>query len=221
MSAKTPDWMVERLRRCGMRSINPIVDVRTMSCTNSGQPMHAFDLAKISGGIVFEWRKRVRNTSCLTAVMSSSIADNLVIADHKKAIALAGIMGGDNSAISAKTSDIYLEAAFFSPEDYMLGKAREFGMHTDASHRFERGVDFQLQLAAMERATGLVVEIAGGIPGPVTHANEKTKLAKIPTIKFQKAQLHEPLELPFPMPEPTAFCGILVWPLKPQKRAGL
>ncbi len=197
MSAKTPDWMVERLRRCGMRSINPIVDITNYVMHELGQPMHAFDLAKISGGINVRMAKKGEKHKLLDGSTVKLDSSSLVIADHKKVIALAGIMGGDNSAISAKTSDIYFEAAFFSP-DYMLGKAREFGMHTDASHRFERGVDFQLQLAAMERATGLVVEIAGGIPGPVTHANEKTKLAKIPTIKFQKAQIARTLGITVP-----------------------
>lgn len=188
MSAKTPDWMIERLRRCGMRSINPIVDVTNYVMHELGQPMHAFDLAKIAGGIEVRMAKKGEKHKLLDGSSVKLDAHNLVIADHEKAIALAGIMGGDNSAISDKTTDIYLEAAFFAP-DYMLGKARDFGMHTDASHRFERGVDFDLQLTAMERATALVIEIAGGVAGPVTHAKAQSALPKLPTISFDKSQI--------------------------------
>ena len=175
MSAKTPDWMIERLRRSGMRNINPIVDITNYVMHELGQPMHAFDLNRIKGGLCVRMAKSGESLKLLNGNTVGLGEQNLVIADHEHAIALAGIMGGDNSAISNKTRDIYLEAAFFSPH-WILGKAREFGMHTDASHRFERGVDYELQLKAMERATELVLKIAGGKPGPVSHAMKESEL---------------------------------------------
>ena len=197
MSARSPDWMVERLRRSGMRSINPIVDVTNYVMHELGQPMHAFDLDRIRGGIVV---RMARNKEKLKLLDGSNVVldgDNLVIADHERAIALAGIMGGDNTAISDRTSSLYLEAAFFSPA-MILGKARQFGMHTDASHRFERGVDSQLQLRAMERATRLVMDIAGGEPGPITHAMSRPHLPRRKTIRFERREIERLLGIKMP-----------------------
>lgn len=197
MQAKTPDWMVERLRRCGMRSINPIVDITNYVMHELGQPMHAFDLKKISGGIVVRMAKAGEKLKLLDGSTVTMSKHDLVIADQDKAIALAGIMGGDNSAISGNSKDIYLESAFFSSAA-LLGKARQWGMHTDASHRFERGVDSALQLKAMERATELVVSIAGGQAGPVTHAVDKSFLPKVPAISFRKAEIYRQLGVTVP-----------------------
>ena len=197
MAATTPDWMVERLRRSGLRSINPIVDVTNYVMHELGQPMHAFDMARIFGGICVRMAKKGEKHKLLDGSTVKLETDNLVIADHKKAIALAGIMGGDNSAISDKTVDIYLEAAFFSP-DSILGKARKFGMHTDASHRFERGVDYMLQIKAMDRATELVLAIAGGEPGPVTHAVEKSCLPSRKAIRFNRVEIPRILGMKIP-----------------------
>jgi phenylalanyl-tRNA synthetase beta chain len=197
MSAKTPDWMVERLRRSGMRSINPIVDITNYVMHELGQPMHAFDLDKLQGGIVVRMAAKGERLKLLDGSSVTLDTGNLVIADHNRAIALAGIMGGDNTAISDGTSSLYLEAAFFSPS-MILGKARQFGMHTDASHRFERGVDSRLQLKAMERATRFVVEIAGGEPGPISHAVEKRELPKQRRINFDRAQIERLLGIKVP-----------------------
>ena len=192
MQAKTPDWMAERLRRSGMRSINPIVDVTNYVMHELGQPMHAFDLKKISGGIIVRMAKEGEKLNLLDGSRVKLTKQMLVIADHNKAIALAGIMGGADSAITDKTTHIYLESAFFSGAA-IAGKARQFGMHTDASHRFERGVDSALQLKAIERATALIIDIAGGQAGPLTHAQEKSALPKMPTIRFDKSEIRRVL----------------------------
>lgn len=202
MSARTPDWMVERLRRSGMRSINPIVDVSNYVMHELGQPMHAFDLSRISGGIVV---RRAREGEELELLDSSTVkmsTGNLVIADHQAAIALAGIMGGKSSAITDKTTDIYLESAFFQPGD-ILGKAKQLGMHTDASHRFERGVDSGLQSSAMERATGLILEIVGGHAGPITDVVEKSALPQPRRIRFDYPQIERVLGTRIPAEDAT------------------
>lgn len=192
MSARTPDWMIERLRRSGMRSISPIVDVTNYVMHELGQPMHAFDLGRIRGGI----RVRMAHPEERLALLDGSEVElggeYLVIADHERAIALAGIMGGADTAISGETRDIYLESAFFSP-DMIRGKARLLGMQTDASHRFERGVDYEMQLGAMERATELVLQIAGGEPGPVTHAACEGDLPRREPISFQAREIERTL----------------------------
>jgi phenylalanyl-tRNA synthetase beta chain len=215
MSADTPDWMVERLRRSGLRSINPIVDVTNYVMHELGQPMHAFDMAKISGGICVRMAKQGEKHKLLDGSTVKLRPDNLVIADHKKAIALAGIMGGDNSAISTKTVDIYLEAAFFSP-DYILGKARTFGMHTDASHRFERGVDYMLQTKAMDRATELVMAIAGGEAGPVTHAVDSSSLPGRKPINFDRAEIFRTLGIKIPARKVSRILEDLGMKVKPR-----
>ena len=153
VQAHTPDWMVQRLERSGLRSLGPIVDVTNYVLLELGQPMHAFDLNRISGGI------RVRR-----AQQGEELT--LLIADHEKPLALAGIMGGADSAVSDATHDILLESAWFNPI-IISGRARRLGMATDSSHRFERGVDPALQRVAIERASALIVEIAGGRPGPI------------------------------------------------------
>ncbi|NKB62461.1 MAG: phenylalanine--tRNA ligase subunit beta [Gammaproteobacteria bacterium] len=204
MSAPTPNWMAERIRRSGSRSINAIVDVTNYVMLELGQPMHAFDLDRIQDGIVVRMAKKNEKLKLLDGSDVVLDKDNLVIADRKKAIALAGIMGGDNSAISDGTSNIYLEAAFFSPSA-IIGKARKFGMHTDASHRFERGVDSELQLVAIERATQLILSICGGEPGPVTHAVERKQLPRKKNIRFDKDQIARILGVQIPTNTTTAL----------------
>ncbi len=202
MTAKTPDWMAERLRRCGMRSINPIVDVTNYVMYELGQPMHAFDLKKIARGIVVRRAGKGEKLALLNGSTVALDTHNLVIADREKSIALAGIMGGANSAISENTVEIYLEAAYFSSAD-IRGKAREFGMHTDASHRFECGVDSGLPLRAMERATRLVLQIAGGQAGPITHAVVKSALPETPNIRFSYAEISRVLGISIPVDRST------------------
>ena len=165
LAQPTPQWMQEKLRRSGIRSLGPAVDITNYVLLELGQPMHAFDLDKIEGGIVVT----MGDKQTLRLLDDSEVvvdADTLVIADHKKVLALAGIMGGSETSVSDQTTDILFESAWFNPLA-IAGKARLYGKHTDSSHRFERGVDPELQIAAMERATALMLEICGGSVGPL------------------------------------------------------
>jgi phenylalanyl-tRNA synthetase beta chain len=178
--AETPLWMIERLRRCGVRAISPVVDVTNYVLLELGQPMHAFDLAKVEGGIIVRMAEEGEALELLNGQAVKLRADTLVIADSSKALALAGIMGGQGSAVGDGTRDIFLESAFFAPLS-LAGRARSYGLHTDSSHRFERGVDFAGQVDAMERATGLILEICGGEPGPVAMTRSSSHLpARLP-----------------------------------------
>lgn len=188
MTARTPDWMTERLRRGGVRSLNVVVDVTNYVMLELGQPMHAFDMDKLAGGIVVRVAAEGEKLKLLDGRTVKLHGDNLVIADHKKAVALAGVMGGQNSAISGATRHIYFEAAFF-PAPTIIGKARKFGMHTDASHRFERGVDPAMQARAMERATRLLVSLAGGEPGPVSDARARKFIPRPVNIRFNRSEI--------------------------------
>jgi phenylalanyl-tRNA synthetase beta chain len=165
-AAATPLWMRERLRRCGMRAISPVVDVTNYVLLELGQPLHGFDLARLTGGIRVRMAGAGERIALLNDAEIRLRADTLVIADAARPVALAGIMGGAETGVDSSTCDILLESAFFSPQA-ISGKARSYGLHTDSSHRFERGVDPQLQARALERATRLLLDIAGGEPGPV------------------------------------------------------
>lgn len=187
-NADTPLWMQEKLRRCGLRSISPVVDVTNFVMMELGQPMHGFDLDKLQGGI------RVRNATAgekITLLDGSEVEcrdDTLVIADHQSPLAIAGIMGGLDSAVDDNTHNILLESAFFSP-NLIAGKARSYGLHTDSSHRFERGVDSELQLKAIQRATALLLDIVGGQPGPVIHQYSETRLPSNPQVLLRKERI--------------------------------
>ncbi|MBU2099469.1 MAG: phenylalanine--tRNA ligase subunit beta [Gammaproteobacteria bacterium] len=172
LQAVTPLWMQEKLRRCGLRSIDPVVDVTNYVLLELGQPMHAFDLQKLKDGIVVRMATAGEKITLLDGKTIEVQPDTLMIADSNGPLALAGIMGGQFSGVSAQTQDIFLECAWFDPLA-IAGRARRYGLHTDSSHRYERGVDWSLQNQAIERATALLLEIAGGKPGPVTcHDNE-------------------------------------------------
>ncbi len=195
--ARTPDWMQQRLLRSGLRSINPVVDITNYVMLETGQPMHGYDLDKIQQGIVVRRAKDKEKLKLLDGSVVKLNRHNLVIADHKQAIGLAGIMGGDSTAISDDTVNVFFEAAFFAPAD-IIGKARQFGMHTDASHRFERGVDSTGQMAAIERATALLLDIAGGEPGKICHAVDRKSLPKQKAIIFNNAELPRVLGINIP-----------------------
>ncbi len=167
MAAVAPEWMARRLERSGLRSINAVVDVTNYVMLEQGQPLHAFDLAKIQGGIQVRFAKAGEQLALLNQQTVDLAPDMLVIADDASALALAGIMGGDSSAVSDGTVDIFLESAFFDP-DAIAGRARRLGLSTDSSYRFERGVDFAATRASLERATDLILQICGGIAGDVT-----------------------------------------------------
>ncbi len=181
MSRPSPLWLREKLRRCGLRSLNPVVDITNYVMLELGQPMHAFDNAKLTGAISVRYAAAGEEITLLDGESRVMPADTLVIADTERALAMAGVMGGLESAVSDNTRHVFLESAFFTPL-VVAGRARQFGMHTDASHRFERGVDFMLQRRAMERATQLIMEICGGEPGPVTEAVVEQALPKRPNV---------------------------------------
>ena len=168
-AAETPLWMKERLRRSGIRAISPVVDVTNYVMLELGQPMHAFDLAELDREIRVRMARPGEILTLLSGETLELRDDTLVIADATKPLALAGIMGGEHSGVTAQTCDILFESAFFAPQA-ILGRARSYGQQTDASHRFERGVDPELQVRAVERATALLTAVCGGVPGPVVEA---------------------------------------------------
>ncbi|MBT3529324.1 MAG: phenylalanine--tRNA ligase subunit beta [Gammaproteobacteria bacterium] len=176
LNSESPLWMQEKLRRSGLRSIDPIVDVTNYVLMELGQPMHAFDFAKLEGHIDVRLANKNEKLTLLDGKEVELTPDTLVIADSKKAVAMAGIMGGLDTSVTDETSDVFLECAFFS-QLAIAGKARAYGMHTDASHRYERGVDYSLQHEAIERGTQLLLEIVGGEAGPITEATGKLPTA--------------------------------------------
>ncbi|HXZ09611.1 MAG TPA: phenylalanine--tRNA ligase subunit beta [Paraburkholderia sp.] len=164
--AKTPQWMVERLERSGQRSISALVDISNYVMLELGRPSHVFDLDKIHGGIDVRWGRRGETLKLLngnTVELDESVG---VIADDQHVESLAGIMGGDSTAVSLDTTNIYLEAAFWWP-DGIRGRARKYNFSTDAAHRFERGVDYATTVEHLERISQLILDICGGEAGPV------------------------------------------------------
>ncbi|HET8790538.1 MAG TPA: phenylalanine--tRNA ligase subunit beta, partial [Modicisalibacter sp.] len=156
ISAQTPLWMVERLRRSGIRSIDPVVDITNYVMLELGQPMHAFDLANLSEAIEVRLAEEGERLTLLDGQDIALNENTLVISDAVRPLAIAGVRGGEYSGVSAKTRDVFLEAAFFTPLA-VAGQARSYGLHTDSSHRFERGVDPSLTRQAIERATALLL----------------------------------------------------------------
>ena len=175
--APTPAWMAQRLARSGLRSINVVVDVTNYVLLELGQPLHAFDLAKLHGGITVRMAQSGEQIKLLNDQLATLESDMLVIADDQCVVALAGIMGGADTAVDDATQDIFLESAFFSV-DAITGRARRLGLSTDSSHRFERGVDYAATRACLDRATQLIVEICGGAASPIFEA-----LATLPARK--------------------------------------
>ncbi|MCW3172381.1 phenylalanine--tRNA ligase subunit beta [Shewanella subflava] len=192
VNAPTPLWMQEKLRRSGIRSIDPIVDITNFVLIEFGQPMHAFDLNTLNGGINVRLADGVEKLTLLDGNEITVPSDTLVIADDKQAIALAGVFGGEATGVSDTTKDILLECAFFAPLAIM-GKSRRLGLHTDASHRFERGVDPQLQHKVMDRATRLVLDICGGEAGQVIEALASEHLPQPAKILLRRSKLDKTL----------------------------
>ena len=192
VNAQTPLWMVEKLRRCGTRSIDPVVDVTNYVLLEQGHPMHAFDLAKLDAGINVRYANEGEKLVLLDENEVTLTPETLVIASDNaetgQALAMAGIFGGLHSGVQADTKDIFLESAFFAPLA-ILGKARKYGLHTDSSHRYERGIDPQLQRDAMERATQLLLEIVGGEAGPVVEAVHQEHLPQAKTVTLRREKL--------------------------------
>ena len=188
--AETPLWMQERLRRSGIKNLGAVVDVTNYVLIELGQPLHAFDAAKLTGGICVRHAYTDESIALLNGQTIKLDNETLIIADNKQAQALAGIMGGSQSAVSSETCDIFLECAFFTPLS-IAGKARKFGLHTDSSHRFERGVDPTMQERAIERATQLILNIAGGYAGPITEITTASTLPQRPPVLLRKQRLEK------------------------------
>jgi phenylalanyl-tRNA synthetase beta chain len=195
--ASTPMWMKERLRRSGLRSIHPVVDITNYVMLELGQPMHAFNLDKLSGGITARHARKSETLTLLDGRTLTLDPADLVIADARAPLALAGIMGGQDSAVESDTQNLFLESAWFRPEAIGV-RARAYGLHSDSSHRFERGVDPALQRQALERATGLVLAICGGKAGPVTEKSSAAHLPKRPAILLRAPRIERLLGMSFP-----------------------
>ncbi len=181
----TPDWMLRNLERSGVRSISAIVDITNYVLLELGQPMHAFDLAKITGAIDVRFAKTGETIKLLNDTEVKLASNDLVIADNSGAIALAGVMGGEPTSVTDTTTSIFLESAFFIP-DVIAGKARRLGLSTDSSYRFERGVDFGNTKHALERATALVLEICGGKAGEITEVVSKMPARNTVTLRYAR-----------------------------------
>lgn len=171
----TPLWMSERLRRSGIRSVHPVVDVMNYVMLELGQPMHAFDLNAINGEINVRYSNQQEQLKLLDGQELTLNEKVLVIADQERPLAMAGIMGGEASSVQAHTTDVFLESAFFNPI-VIAGVARKFGLFSDSSQRFERGVDPNVQIRALERATALILEIVGGEAGPIIEVSNQKYL---------------------------------------------
>ena len=208
LNKPTPIWMVERLRRSGIRSIDPVVDVTNYVLLELGQPMHAFDLNRLQGGICVRLADAGEKLTLLDGQEIELTNDSLVIADKEKPLALAGVMGGEDSGVNADTQDLFLESAFFDPIA-IAGKARSYGLHTDSSHRFERGVDFELQRNAMERATALLVDIVGGDVGPIIEELSTEQLPHLPSIQLRRDRINRVLGCDIPDMEVEDIMGRL------------
>lgn len=186
--AQTPLWMQEKLRRSGIRSISPVVDISNYVMIELGQPMHGFDLEKIAGSIHVRLSDAGEKLMLLDGSEVELTLGTLLIADEEKPLALAGIMGGESSAVTDNTTDILLESAFFMPIT-IAGKARAYGLHTDSSHRFERGVDPELQSQALERATDLLLHVTGGEAGPIVDVTAEQHLPEKSEIYLRRRQI--------------------------------
>jgi phenylalanyl-tRNA synthetase beta chain len=188
LSARSPVWLIERLRRSGLREIHPVVDITNYIMLELGQPLHAYDCQLLNGPIRPRLATKGEKLTLLDEKEVDLLANTLVITDDSGPIGMAGIMGGLSTAVTAKTTDVFFEAAFWPPE-FMAGRARQYGMHTDASLRFERGVDPELQARAIERATELLIAISGGQAGPLVDHCAPEYLPKPVSLKLRKERL--------------------------------
>jgi phenylalanyl-tRNA synthetase beta chain len=186
--AKSPFWMQERLRRAGLRPISAVVDVTNYVMLELGQPLHAYDLNKLSGSIIVRYARAGETLKLLDGRVVELTPDTLMIADERTLLGMGGVMGGEESGISDETRDVLLEGAFFHPS--AVARGRRYGLITDASQRFERGVDPELQERALERATQLLLECAGGTPGPleITRTSEQYPARSAIRVRHQRVQ---------------------------------
>jgi phenylalanyl-tRNA synthetase beta chain len=193
--AASPLWMRERLRRAGVRSISPVVDITNYVLLELGQPMHAYDLTKLRGEVRVRLARPAERLTLLDGKAIEADSDVLFITDGEGPVGLAGIMGGERTAIGAETTDVFLEVAYFAPEA-VRGRARRWGMLTDASQRFERGVDPAGQERATHRAVALITSIAGGRAGPVEVTQSREHLPRPLAVSLRRTQLERLLGIP-------------------------
>ncbi len=186
--AAPPLWLRERLRRSGLRSVNAVVDITNYVMLELGQPMHAFDLARLKGGVTVRFARAGEQLELLDGRRVTLDAETLVIADDEKPLAMAGIMGGRAAAVVDATGDLFLESAFFTPAA-IAGRPWRYKLHTDSAHRFERGVDFELPVQAMERATELILQICGGRPGPVSDVADRRHLPLRAPVRLRRKRI--------------------------------
>ena len=189
-SVQTPQWMADKLKRSGQSTHSPVVDVTNYVLMELGQPMHAFDLAKIQGDIQVRNAKLGETVDLLNDSTVELKDDTLVITDAKSVLAIAGVMGGEASSTQTTTTDILLESAFFEPVS-IAGKARNYGLHTESSLRFERGVDFNITELALDRAAQLVIEICGGKASEITKSVDESALPKLEPITITQAKIQK------------------------------
>ena len=197
ITKESPLWLQEKLRRCDIRSIDPVVDVTNYILLEMGQPMHAYDLDKVNGSIIVRMASQGENLTLLDGQKIELANNTLVIADNEGVLGMAGIMGGADTGVGDTTHNIFLEAAFFNPIS-IAGKARSYGLHTDASHRFERGVDYDLQRKAMDRATMLLQSIVGGEAGPIVEQASADHLPSLNQVTLRKVRLESLLAYKIP-----------------------
>lgn len=196
----TPMWLRERLRRSGLRSIGAVVDITNYVMLELGQPMHAFDLAGLKGGITVRYARAGEQLDLLDGQCVMLDAKTLVIADDEKPVAMAGIMGGRATSVLDTTRDIFLESAFFTPA-VIAGRPWRYKLRTDSAHRFERGVDYELPARTMERATALILQICGGRPGPVCDIKHEQCLPNRASIRLRRRRLEQVLGFVCPTDE--------------------
>ncbi|NRA71770.1 MAG: phenylalanine--tRNA ligase subunit beta [Gammaproteobacteria bacterium] len=208
LNVASPLWMTEKLRRCGVRSIDPVVDITNYVLLELGHPMHAFDLANIDGAINVRFAQADETLTLLDGKEAKLSPATLLIADDTKALAIAGIFGGKDSGVTNDTQDIFLESAFFAPLA-IAGKARSYGLHTDASHRYERGVDPEQQFDAMERATQLLLEIVGGQAGPIVETVSKENLPQQAKIELRRSRIERVLGIKIADTDVNAILSLL------------
>ncbi|WP_089606021.1 phenylalanine--tRNA ligase subunit beta [Acinetobacter piscicola] len=188
--APTPEWMEQALARSGIRQHSILVDITNYVLMELGQPLHAFDGGKVQGSVHVRQATANEKLVLLNDQEIELTEDVMVIADDEKALAIAGVMGGLSSSVTDETTEIFLESAFFAPL-HIAGRARRYGLHTDASQRYERGVDFELPMIAMHRASQLIQELAGGEFGPITVAEKTELLPKREAIALKQAQVDQ------------------------------
>ncbi len=192
LSVPSPLWLQEKLRRSGIRSIDSVVDVTNFVMLELNQPMHAYDLDRLDSGITVRLSASGEQMTLLDGSSVELLEDTTLITDESGPVGMAGIMGGDRTAVSTETKNIFLEAAFFTPLG-VAGKARAYGMHTDACHRFERGVDYNGQVDAIERASELLLSIAGGKAGPTVDVCDQAQLPVKAAVKLRSSRVRRVL----------------------------